>query len=244
MVFLGLQMTNSSKDLSNKPATRQELSAFLQKVAVLPPVAKGQGGGRLLFALDATASREQTWDQASHLQGEMFLAARDAGGLQVQLAYFRGFAEFYKTGWCRDSAALLGLMSGIQCRAGTTQIARVLQHALSENKTQRIHCLVYVGDAMEENPELLCQLAGQLGMLNVPVFVFQEGHDPMVQESFQAMARLSRGAWSRFDSGSAAQLRELLRAVAIYASGGLQALERYSQGAGSEVQRLTRQLRP
>lgn len=134
-------------------------------------------------------------------------------------------------------------MSGIQCRAGTTQIERVLRHALAQNKAQRIHCVVYVGDAMEENPELLCQLAGQLGMLNVPVFVFQEGHDPLVQETYQAMARLSRGAWSRFDSGSAAGLRELLRAVAIYASGGLQALERFSQGAGNEIQRLTRQLR-
>lgn len=236
-------MSNSSKLPTDKPATRQELAAFLNKVAAMPAVAKTAGGGRLLFALDATASREQTWDQASRLQGEMFLAARDAGGLQVQLVYFRGFAEFYKTPWCRDSTALLGLMSGIQCRAGTTQIERVLRHALAQNKAQRIHCVVYVGDAMEENPELLCQLAGQLGMLNVPVFVFQEGHDPLVQETYQAMARLSRGAWSRFDSGSAAGLRELLRAVAIYASGGLQALERFSQGAGSEIQRLTRQLR-
>ncbi|MCB1648780.1 MAG: VWA domain-containing protein [Pseudomonadales bacterium] len=236
-------MSNSSKLPTDKPATRQELAAFLNKVAAMPAVAKTAGGGRLLFALDATASREQTWDQASRLQGEMFLAARDAGGLQVQLVYFRGFAEFYKTPWCRDSTALLGLMSGIQCRAGTTQIERVLRHALAQNKAQRIHCVVYVGDAMEENPELLCQLAGQLGMLNVPVFVFQEGHDPLVQETYQAMARLSRGAWSRFDSGSAAGLRELLRAVAIYASGGLQALERFSQGAGNEIQRLTRQLR-
>lgn len=236
-------MSNSPKLPTDKPATRQELNAFLSKVAAMPAVGKTAGGGRLLFALDATASREQTWDQASRLQSEMFLAARDAGGLQVQLAYFRGFAEFYKTPWCRDSTALLGLMSGIQCRAGTTQIERVLRHALVENKSQRIHCVVYVGDAMEENPDLLCQLAGQLGMLNVPVFVFQEGRDPMVQETYQAMARLSRGAWSRFDSGSAAELRELLRAVAVYASGGLQALERFSQGAGSEIQRLTRQLR-
>lgn len=236
-------MSNSPKLSTDKPATRQELNAFLSKVAAMPAVGKTAGGGRLLFALDATASREQTWDQASRLQSEMFLAARDAGGLQVQLAYFRGFAEFYKTPWCRDSTALLGLMSGIQCRAGTTQIERVLRHALVENKSQRIHCVVYVGDAMEENPDLLCQLAGQLGMLNVPVFVFQEGRDPMVQETYQAMARLSRGAWSRFDSGSAAELRELLRAVAVYASGGLQALERFSQGAGSEIQRLTRQLR-
>lgn len=237
-------MADSPKDLPAKPASTGEVTAFLHKLASLPPVTKGQGAGRLLFALDATASRERTWDQASQLQAEMFLAARDAGGLQVQLAYFRGFAEFYKTQWCQDSLALLGLMTGIQCRAGTTQIARVLRHALAENKTQRVHCLVYVGDAMEENPELLCQLAGQLGMLKVPIFLFQEGRDPQVATSFQAMARLSGGGYSQFDAGSAAQLRELLRAVAIYASGGLTALESFSRRAGSEIQLLTRQLRP
>lgn len=232
-------MSEKSKDLTK----RSDVDAFLQKVAALPAVARTGSAGRLLFALDATASRERTWDQAMQLQAEMFVAAREAGGLQVQLTYFRGFAEFYKTPWCRDSGTLLGLMTGIQCRGGTTQIERVLQHALSENKAQRIHCVVYVGDAMEESAEVLCQLAGQLGMLNVPLFVFQEGGDPLASDTFQRMAKLSKGAYSHFDSASAAQLRELLRAVAVYASGGLQALEHFSRSAGKPVQRLTQQMR-
>lgn len=232
-------MSEKSKDL----AKRSEVDAFLQKVASLPAVQKSGTQGRLLFALDATASRERTWDQAMQLQAEMFLAARDAGGLNVQLTYFRGFAEFYKTPWCRDSSTLLGLMTGIQCRGGTTQIERVLRHALSENKVQRIHCVVYVGDSMEESAEVLCQLAGQLGMLNVPLFMFQEGAEPLASDSFQRMAKLSKGAYSYFDSASAAQLRELLRAVAVYASGGLQALEKFSRQAGEPVRRLTQQMR-
>jgi len=237
-------MSDSPKDISTKVAARSEVSAFLQKVASLPAVNKGTGAGRLLFVLDATASREQTWDQATQLQSEMFLAARGQGGLQVQLTYFRGFAEFYKTAWCSDSTALLGLMTGIQCRAGTTQIERALRHALAENKAQRIHCVVYIGDAMEENADVLCQLAGQLGLLNVPIFVFQEGGDGRAREAFQTMAKLSSGAWSPFDSASAAQLRELLRAVAVYASGGRQALELFSRTASPAVQRLTQQMRP
>ena len=232
-------MSENSKDL----AKRSEVDAFLQKVARLPAVQKNGQQGRLMFAMDATASRERTWDQAMQLQAEMFLAARDAGGLQVQLTYFRGFAEFYKTPWCRDSKTLLGLMTGIQCRGGTTQVERVLRHALSENKIQRIHCVVYVGDAMEESAEILCQLAGQLGMLNVPLFMFQEGSDPLATDSFQRMAKLSKGAYSRFDSASAAQLRELLRAVAVYASGGLLALEQFSRQASEPVRRLTQQMR-
>jgi hypothetical protein len=134
-------------------------------------------------------------------------------------------------------------MSGIACRAGTTQLERVLHHALAENKSQRIHCVVYVGDAMEENADVLCQLAGQLGLLNVPLFLFQEGGDLRAQQTFQTMAKLSRGAWSPFDSASAAQLRELLRAVAVYASGGRQALEHFSASASPAVQRLTQQMR-
>jgi hypothetical protein len=236
-------MSDSPKDISTKVAARSDVSAFLKKVASLPAVQKGSGAGRLLFALDATASREQTWDQATQLQSEMFLAARGQGGLQIQLTYFRGFAEFYKTPWCSDSMALLGLMSGIACRAGTTQLERVLHHALAENKSQRIHCVVYVGDAMEENADVLCQLAGQLGLLNVPLFLFQEGGDLRAQQTFQTMAKLSRGAWSPFDSASAAQLRELLRAVAVYASGGRQALEHFSASASPAVQRLTQQMR-
>ena len=228
-------MSEKSKDLTK----RSEVDAFLQKVAALPAVQKSGTQGRLMFALDATASREQ----AMQLQAEMFLAARDAGGLQVQLTYFRGFAEFYKTPWCRDSGTLLGLMTGIQCRGGTTQIERVLRHALSENKAKRIHCVVYVGDSMEESAEILYQLAGQLGMLNVPLFMFQEGADPLARASFTRMAKLSKGAYSHFDSASAAQLRELLRAVAVYASGGLQALEQFSSQASEPVRRLTKQMR-
>ncbi len=237
-------MSDSPKDLPTRVAARSEVSAFLQKVASLPAVPKGAGAGRLLFALDATGSREHTWDQATQLQAEMFLAARAQGGLQIQLTYFRGFAEFYKTPWCRDAAVLLGLMTGIGCRAGTTQIERVLRHALAENKAQRIHCVVYVGDAMEENGDVLCQLAGQLGLLNVPVFVFQEGADARAQQTFQSIAKLSGGAWSPFDGASAAQLRDLLRAVAVYASGGRQALAHFSATASPAVQRLTQQLRP
>lgn len=245
MMFSGRHaaMSDSPKDLATKVAARSEVSAFLQKVAALPAVHKGAGAGRLLFALDATGSREQTWDQATQLQAEMFLAARTQGELQIQLTYFRGFAEFYKTPWCNDAASLLGLMTGIQCRAGATQLERVLRHALAENKAQRIHCVVYVGDAMEENADVLCQLAGQLGLLNVPLFLFQEGGDPRAQQTFQTMATLSRGAWSRFDSASAAQLRELLRAVAVYASGGRKALEQFSATASPAVQRLTQQLK-
>jgi hypothetical protein len=75
----------------------------------------------------------------------------------------------------------------------------------------------------------LCAKAGELGLLKVPCFLFQEGHDPVAESAFREIARLSGGAWCRFDPGAAAQLRELLRAVAAYAAGGREALVRLSK---------------
>ena len=53
----------------------------------------------------------------------------------------------------------------------------------------------------------LCDLAGQCGILRLPLFLFQEGADRLAQDTFRSMARLSGGAWARFDAGSAARAR-------------------------------------
>ena len=70
-----------------------EVQEFLDKLARTPAVRSSTGRGRLLFAMDATASREPSWDRACHIQGEMFQATDGLGGLEVQLIYFRGFGE-------------------------------------------------------------------------------------------------------------------------------------------------------
>ena len=234
---------NAKTDLTNAPSSRSEVNAFLQKVASLPAVRSGSGSGKLVFALDATASRERTWDQASQLQVEMFSSTQALGGLQVQLSYFRGFGEFYASQWFQDSSSILKKMSGIHCHAGATQIKRLLKHVLQENKSGKIHSVVFIGDAMEENVDILCQLAGEMGMLNIPLFVFQERNDPIAQRAFMEMARLSKGAFSHFDSASVAELKDLLRAVAIYAVGGYKALAHFSKTAHPKVKLLSQQLR-
>jgi hypothetical protein len=68
--------------------------------------------------------------------------------------------------------------------------------------------------------------------------MFQEGHDAAVERTFREIARLTGGAWSRFDPGAAAQLRELLRAVAAYAAGGREALLRLSRSGGGAANLL------
>ena len=181
--------------------------------------------GRLVLALDATMSRQPTWDLACRLQGEMFDAVGKVGTLDVQLVYFRGFGECRASRFVRDTASLKDLMTRIDCRGGRTQIGKVLSHALKENERGKIGALVYIGDAMEENVDELADKAGRLGLHGIPAFCFQEGHDPAAEAAFKEIARLSKGAWFRFDRSSADALSRLLSAVAVFATGGVKALE-------------------
>lgn len=236
---------------THPPATtssRAEIDAFVAQVRALgaarDPAAREAGTrGRLVFALDATMSRQPTWDTACRLQADMFAEAAAIGGLDVQLVYFRGLSECRASRFVSDPRALAGLMERIDCRGGHTQIRKVLAHVRRESEAARVQALVYVGDAMEESVDELCARAGELGLAGVPVFMFQEGGDPIAEQAFREIARLSGGAWCRFSAGSAHELGELLRAVAAYASGGRQALQRLSGTSRSAV-RLLEQLRP
>ena len=66
---------------------RNVIDAFLREIRTPATVVPGTRG-RLLFALDATASRQPTWDSACRLQANMFREAAAIGGLDVQLVYF------------------------------------------------------------------------------------------------------------------------------------------------------------
>ena len=224
-----------------QPSTSEDIAAFLVKAKAMSPFA-ATGNGRLVFALDATMSRQPTWDMACALQADMFREAASLGSLDIRLVYYRGLNECRASGWISDSATLARLMGKIDCRGGNTQIGKVLSEARREAVGSGVRALVFVGDAMEENVDDLCVKAGELGLLKVPVFMFQEGRDAAVEQAFREIARLTGGAWSRFDPGAAAQLRELLRAVAAYASGGREAL-RLMSGSDGAAARLLRQMK-
>ncbi|MCY6380659.1 VWA domain-containing protein [Hoeflea prorocentri] len=206
-------------------SSQGDIAHFLDAARSIARPAGGESG-RLIFALDATMSRQPTWDAACMLQSEMFNAVGRAGGLNVQLVYFRGFGECRASKWVADTTQLRDLMVRIDCRGGHTQIAKILKHARDETVRKPVSALVFIGDAMEENIDRLCQLAGELGMRKVPCFMFQEGGDVAANTAFREIARLSGGAYLRFDGGAANALLNLLKAVAVYASGGVTALEK------------------
>ncbi|MBZ8132356.1 VWA domain-containing protein [Afifella sp. IM 167] len=215
-------------------SSRTEIDAFLKSAKSLAPVDPA-ARGRLVFALDATMSRQPSWDLACSLQAEMFKAAGDVGGLAVQLVYFRGFGECRASRWVGDTAALRDLMVKIGCRGGQTQIRKVLAHTRKEAEKRPVAALVYVGDAVEEDIDALCAIAGEIGMRGVRAFMFHEGSDRNAERAFREIARLTRGAYLPFNAASADELRELLAAVATYAAGGTAALEKLASPAARKL---------
>ena len=216
---------------------------FLQRVNRAPVSHTESSRGRLIFALDATMSRQPTWDLAQSLQGRMFESTSALGGLDVQLVYFRGFGECRASRFVSGGQGLAAFMSKIDCRGGHTQIGKVLSHVRDEAKAGRVGALVFVGDAMEERLDDLCAIAGELGLLGVKAFMFHEGGSAVAGNAFKEIARLTGGAYAAFDANAPARLAALLAAAAAYAAGGRLALERKAAEGGSEARLLLSQMR-
>lgn len=220
-----------------------DVDAFLARLREVPAPSTAGGRGRLVLAMDATLSRQPSWDMALAIQGDMFREAGRVGGLDVQLVYFRGGSECRASKWTPDTETLARLMAAIRCQGGRTQIARVLRHLKGEAAAGRVNACIYVGDALEEPIDELAGLAGEVGLLGIPVFMFQEGNDRAAEAGFRDIARLTRGAYFRFGQDAARILRELLAAVAVYAAGGFTALEHHSAQRGGAAALLLQQMK-
>ena len=233
-----------SKNTDLTKSSNKDIDDFLRKVEMTPRPVPSARRGRLIFGMDATASREPMWDHACHIQSEMFTETAAIGGLDVQLCFYRGFREFYASKWVGVASELHRLMSNTRCAGGLTQISRLLDHTIRETQNSRVNALVFVGDAMEEEIDRLSDKAGQLGLNGVPAFMFHEGYNPQAEKAFREIASLSGGAYCRFDASSAQQLRDLLAAVAVFAAGGRKALENFSSKRRGVAGQLTHQLDP
>jgi hypothetical protein len=229
------------RKLPDAVSNENDVTSFLDKVKSMA-VASPNGQGRLVFAMDATMSRQPTWDRALGFQAQMFSATKRAAALHVQLVYFRGFNECRASKWVKNADALARLMTAVDCRGGNTQLGKVLSHIKSEAAKTSINAVVFVGDAFEENIDAVCSAAGEIGLLGVPLFMFQEGDDPSAERAFREIARLTHGAYYKLDANSAAILAELLGAVAEYATGGRAALESRAK-SGKASQALLKQLK-
>lgn len=237
-------MSDDRRSLNRRGQEDPAIAAFLDEARKVAHAASPSGRGRLIFALDATMSRQPTWDLALSLQGRMFETTVSLGGLDVQLVYFRGFNECRASPFVSGGAGLDRYMRRIRVEGGNTQIGRVLSHARDEARRAKVGALVFVGDACEERIDPLCAAAGELALLGVKAFMFHEGRDPTAERAFREIARLTGGAYAAFDAAAPATLAALLSAAAAYAAGGRVALEARSRARGdATAQHLLSQLR-
>jgi len=227
-------------NLPVKRSSSKDIAAFLNVATRTPTLA--QVKGRLIFAVDATMSRQFTWDAATEIQSDMFEVAQSIGGVGGQLVYFPGRGAVEVSEWTTTPSALTARMRGVGTRSGFTQLRRVLAHAAEEARRTKVGALVYVGDCFEENPDVVAKEAGALALLGVPAFMFHEGDDPNAATIFREVARLTHGVYARFDSDAPRSLRDLLRAAAVYAAGGSSALNRFAELTGGDVLRLARSI--
>jgi hypothetical protein len=192
---------------------------------------------RLIVAMDATASRQSSWDTARQVMDAMFREVPE--GLAVQVVWYDG-QGMHCSPWSRDAASLLDIIGGVACSPGKTKILKVLQHAADSSKYGVVSGLVLVGDAWEEPAEGIEPAARRLRLLGCPAFVFQEGTNPDADEAFRAIARITGGAVLAFDADAPDRLHDILGGVAAYAKGGVRALEAAAKRLPGAVALLSR----
>ena len=183
-----------------------------------------EGRGRLIFALDATMSRQPTWDTRLPAPGGDVRGGRKVGGLDVQLVYFRGFNECRASRWVERRAG--APRPDDRDRLPRRQHAdrqgpdpRAARNRQAEGERARLRRRRARGAI-----DGLAAKAGELGLLGLRVSSSRKAAIREVERGFREIARLSGGAYARFDANAAGELPQLLRAAAVYAAGGLKAL--------------------
>jgi hypothetical protein len=179
---------------------------------------------RLVFGFDATASREPAWAAARDVTDSLFAAL--PGELDVALAVHGGSRLHTFTAFTANPATLRDRAAAISCRAGATRLLPMLSRALAE---AGVRVVVYIGDVFEESPARGCKLADTMGARGIRLIVLHDTADWLARrdaEIFQDLARRTGGCVLPFDANAPDRLRELLAAVAVYAVGGTDLLER------------------
>ena len=198
--------------------------------------------GRLMFALDATASREPTWAIARDLQAKMFREAAPIGRLDCPAGLLSGrrvpsVEMGVKRGATRAtdepdrlSGRLYADWQGPRACTSRDRESRQSRHWYSS------------ATPWKRTSSTLAAMAGKLGTQGVPIFLFQEGRDAAVRSAFRLLALKSGGAYFEFNpdaSRAVEQLSEQLNAVARLAVGDAEALERIGATADLTDQRAS-----
>ena len=189
---------------------------------------------RVILAL-ANHGRSPGWDRAKALQRQMFDAAVGSG-LEMKFAFYgsddaAGVRRCrITTRWINDPDDMAGLMDRAECNCGCyVYIRDALGQAVKENEDRPMRAVIIVGDASHDDPDGLDEAAisaNRLRRAGTRVFLMQLGDDLITARRLQYLARVSGGAYFRFDPRTQErQFSEMWNPVSVYASGGEEAVK-------------------
>jgi hypothetical protein len=186
---------------------------------IAPPAETGKPARpRLVFAVDATASREPAWAAARQVTDALVKAL--PGALDVALAVHGGSRVHTFTAFTSDANTLRDQAAGVACRAGLTRLLPILAASL---KQPAVRVVIYIGDVFEESVPQARRLADAMGQQGIRLIVMHDTADAAARqdaEVFWDLAKRTGGCVLPFNASASGRLRDLLSAVAIYAVGG------------------------
>jgi hypothetical protein len=173
---------------------------------------------RLVFAVDATASREPAWEAARQVTDALVKAL--PGELDVALAVHGGSRVHTFTAFTDDANTLRDRAAGVTCEAGLTRLLPILSASL---KQPAMRVVIYIGDVFEESVTQGRRIADALGAQGTKLIVLHDTADPAARryaEVFWDLAKRTGGCVLPFEASASGRLRDLLSALAVYAVGG------------------------
>jgi len=170
---------------------------------------------RLVFGVDATASREPTWASAKSITDRMFEAI--PGALDVALAVHGAGQVHTFTEFSADVDQFRRQASAVRCQAGNTQLCELMQRTLDAGG---VRVMSYVGDAFEESRAEAYALADRFRLRGIKAVLLADAADEATLEVFREIADRTGGAVLDFRATELGLMGDLLAAVATLAIGG------------------------
>ena len=173
----------------------------------------------ICFVIDATGSRQASWQQAQRTQAEMFDAVKTAGNLKLSIVCHRG-GSVKDLGSFASPDDAKRRMAEVSCESGNTRIVDSLQSALGKKPST----IIMVGDCFEESFTDLQKVCTQLAAQKIRVYAFVEGNESSGQRAYKMAADMTDGIFQPFGSGL--DLSDLCVAAAVFDVGGQQAFDK------------------
>lgn len=181
---------------------------------------------RLVFAFDATASREPAWELARQVTDSLFRVV--PGELDIALAVHGAGAVHTFTPFSPDPHSLRDAAASVKCQAGMTALVQLMDQVLAQSG---VKVMMYTGDCFEEDPQAAYDRADSFKARGIKAIMLHDSStgDAAARHVYDEIARRTGGVCVDFHgehgTNAAGELRELLEAVAVLTLGGVKLLE-------------------